>query len=327
MLAAAVVVTVLSMDGTLDRRDGVILLAVLVANIIYVVRTELTSCSGEVEGDACTTGPDDSSVRRLFPLNTMGQVAQFAIGAATVAVGSRFLVSSATAIAEMLGISEKVIGLTIVALGTSLPELATALTALIKGYQSLSAGNVVGANFINLTAVLGFASIVNPVPVGSSTVILDYPVMLGAMGALILFAATKRTLARWEGCVLLAGMQPISQPCSYTADARVTSGAGDRQPHIQAHGEAASRAILVSVSAREPTSSSGTEIPRLLGCHLSSLSCQNSLMSTSLMLRRLTSRMRMRSLPFCRSPRTLSLSQNPDILSTSAGKPNLLTIF
>jgi cation:H+ antiporter len=104
----------------------------------------------------------------------------------------------------MLGISEKVIGLTIVALGTSLPELATALTALIKGYQSLSAGNVVGANFTNLTAVLGFASIVNPVPVGSSTVILDYPVMLGAMGALILFAATKRTLARWEGCVLLA---------------------------------------------------------------------------------------------------------------------------
>ena len=86
-----------------------------------------------------------------------------------------------------------------------MPEFATAVTALIKGHQSLSAGNIVGANFINLTAVLGFASIVNPIPIGSSSIMLDYPVMLGVMGALILFALTKRTLSRWEGCVLLAG--------------------------------------------------------------------------------------------------------------------------
>jgi cation:H+ antiporter len=205
MLAAAVIVAILSMDGALDRRDGIILLAVLVANIIYVVRTEFRSCSGEAEEDGCSADPDASSARRLLPLSTIGQAVQFAIGAAAVAIGSRFLVSSATTIAEMLGISEKVIGLTIVAVGTSLPEFATAVTALIKGHQSLSAGNIVGANFINLTAVLGFASIVNPIPIGSSSIMLDYPVMLGVMGALILFALTKRTLSRWEGCVLLAG--------------------------------------------------------------------------------------------------------------------------
>ncbi len=203
MLAAAVVVTVLSMDGTLNRPDGVILVGVLVANIIYVVRTELSSSQRDAGHDVTLAESDAPSARRLFPLSTMGQVAQFVMGAATVAVGSRFLVTSATTIAEMLGISEKVVGLTIVALGTSLPELATAITSLVKGHQSLSAGNILGANFINLTAVLGFASLTNPVPVGSSTIMLDYPVMLALMGALMLFAVTRRTLARWEGFVLL----------------------------------------------------------------------------------------------------------------------------
>jgi len=204
MLAAAVAVTVLSMDGTLNRLDGVILLGVLVANIIYVVRTELSPSQREAERHVSSAEPEASSARRLFPLSTMGQVAQFVMGAATVAVGSRFLVTSATTIAEMLGISEKVIGLTIVSVGTSLPELATAITSLIKGHQSLSAGNILGANFINLTAVLGFASVVNPITVGSGFIMLDFPVMLVVMGALMLFAVTRRTLARWEGFILLA---------------------------------------------------------------------------------------------------------------------------
>ena len=204
MLAAAVAVTVLSMDGTLNRLDGVILLGVLVANIIYVVRTELSPSQREAERHVSSAEPEASSARRLFPLSTMGQVAQFVMGAATVAVGSRFLVTSATTIAEMLGISEKVIGLTIVSVGTSLPELATAITSLIKGHQSLSAGNILGANFIDLTAVLGFASVVNPITVGSGFIMLDYPAMLAFMGALMLFALTRRTLARWEGFILLA---------------------------------------------------------------------------------------------------------------------------
>ncbi|NLU41086.1 MAG: calcium/sodium antiporter [Firmicutes bacterium] len=204
MLAAAVVVTVLSMDGTLSRLDGFILLGVLVANIIYVVMTELSSSQREAEHHVSSAEPEASSARRLFPLSTMGQVAQFVMGAATVAVGSRFLVTSATTIAEMLGISEKVIGLTIVSVGTSLPELATAITSLIKGHQSLSAGNILGANFIDLTAVLGFASVVNPITVGSGFIMLDFPVMLVVMGALMLFAVTRRTLARWEGFILLA---------------------------------------------------------------------------------------------------------------------------
>jgi len=204
MLAAAVAVTVLSMDGTLNRLDGVILLGVLVANIIYVVRTELSPSQREAERHVSSAEPEASSARRLFPLSTMGQVAQFVMGAATVAVGSRFLVTSATTIAEMLGISEKVIGLTIVSVGTSLPELATAITSLIKGHQSLSAGNILGANFIDLTAVLGFASVVNPITVGSGFIMLDFPVMLVVMGALMLFAVTRRTLARWEGFILLA---------------------------------------------------------------------------------------------------------------------------
>lgn len=206
MLAAAVLATVLSADGNLSRVDGALLLGALIAYVVYLIRSQRPATdAGDTEVDQGPTPAetDAPTSQRLFPLSTIGQVAQFVVGALTVAIGSRLLVSSATTIAETLGISEAVIGLTIVAAGTSLPELATAVTALIKGHQSLSAGNIVGANFINLTAVLGVSSMVNPIAVGSSSLLLDYPVMLALMGALILFAAIRRTLARWQGCILL----------------------------------------------------------------------------------------------------------------------------
>lgn len=133
------------------------------------------------------------------------------IGAAVIAVGADLLVDNAILIAEKCGVSEKVIGLTIVALGTSLPELVTAITSLVKGHGSLSLGNIIGANLFNLVLVSGVAITLNPfdVPVSgliggiNASLVLDIPVMLGVMAILTVPTLIKEKLSRWQGIILL----------------------------------------------------------------------------------------------------------------------------
>lgn len=132
-------------------------------------------------------------------------------GAAIIAVGAYLLVESATAIAQQLGVPESVIGLTVVAIGTSLPELVTAITSLIKGHGALSLGNIIGANIFNLVLVSGVAITINPfnVPENSllfsqnASFILDIPVMFAVMAILTLPALLKGKLKRWQGISLL----------------------------------------------------------------------------------------------------------------------------
>ena len=133
------------------------------------------------------------------------------VGAVVIAIGADFLVDNAIIIAEQFGVSQKVIGLTIVALGTSLPELVTAVTALLKGHGSLSLGNIIGANLFNLVLVSGVAVTLNPfdVPVSglvsgiNSSLIIDIPVMLGVMLILTVPTLLKEKLSRWQGILLL----------------------------------------------------------------------------------------------------------------------------
>ena len=133
------------------------------------------------------------------------------LGAAVIAVGADLLVDNAILIAEKCGVSEKVIGLTIVALGTSLPELVTAITSLVKGHGSLSLGNIIGANLFNLVLVSGVAITLNPfdVPVSgliggiNASLVLDIPVMLGVMAILTIPTLIKEKLSRWQGILLL----------------------------------------------------------------------------------------------------------------------------
>ena len=133
-------------------------------------------------------------------------------GAVVIACGADLLVDNAIIIAEKLGVSEKVIGLTIVALGTSLPEFVTAITSLIKGHGSLSLGNVIGANLFNLVLVSGMAVTINPfkVPVSgyiggiNSSLALDIPLMIAVMLILTVPALVKEKLYRFQGILLLA---------------------------------------------------------------------------------------------------------------------------
>ncbi len=138
------------------------------------------------------------------------------VGAIVIAFGADFLVDNAIIIAEKAGISQKVIGLTIVALGTSLPEFVTAITSLIKGHGSLSLGNIIGANLFNLVLVSGAAITICPfeVPVSSligginASLVLDIPVMFLVMGIMTIPTLFKQKLSRWQGIALL---------CIYTA--------------------------------------------------------------------------------------------------------------
>ena len=133
------------------------------------------------------------------------------LGAVVIAVGADLLVDNSILIAEKCGVSEKVIGLTIVALGTSLPELVTAITSLVKGHGSLSLGNIIGANLFNLVLVSGVAITLNPfeVPVSgliggiNASLVLDIPVMLGVMTILTVPTLIKEKLSRWQGILLL----------------------------------------------------------------------------------------------------------------------------
>jgi cation:H+ antiporter len=133
------------------------------------------------------------------------------IGAAAIAVGANFLVNNGTIIAAALGVPDSVIGLTMVALGTSLPELVTAITSLMKGHGALSLGNVIGANLFNIILVSGMAITISPFAIPTektlmgmnSSLLVDIPVMLGVMMLLCFPPLKTGKLYRWQGIILL----------------------------------------------------------------------------------------------------------------------------
>jgi cation:H+ antiporter len=134
---------------------------------------------------------------RLIPL-------YFILGAAGLYFGSEFLVANSVIIAKHFGLSEFVIGITIVALGTSLPELVTSVIAILKGQSSISIGNLIGSNIFNVFAVLGITSLVRPLDADTSLLISDLPIMLGVTLLLGLFLFLSRKLRRIEGVLLIS---------------------------------------------------------------------------------------------------------------------------
>lgn len=133
------------------------------------------------------------------------------LGAAIIAIGADLLVDNGTIIAEKLGVPQSVIALTFVALGTSLPELVTAVTALVKGHSSLSLGNIIGANIFNLVLVSGTAITINPFALPAakeflgmnSSLVIDLPLVFVVMGILTIPTIIKGKLSRWQGITLL----------------------------------------------------------------------------------------------------------------------------
>ncbi len=151
---------------------------------------------------------DEEAAPKALWMNVLLMLA----GAAAIAVGANLLVENGTRIAAALGVPDSVIGLTMVALGTSLPELITAITSLIKGHGALSLGNVIGANLFNIILVSGAAITISPFAIPSekklagmnASLVVDIPVMMLVMMILCLPTLKAGRLRRWQGIVLLA---------------------------------------------------------------------------------------------------------------------------
>lgn len=213
-IAAAVYCVSAYVLGTFSLLIGLVLLSIFV---IYMVMTVLrmknnATLSDELASETVTDEDHTSkSEADTAKDSLLKDIILLIVGAVVIAIGADFLVDNAIIIAEQFGVSQKVIGLTIVALGTSLPELVTAVTALLKGHGSLSLGNIIGANLFNLVLVSGVAVTLNPfdVPVSglvsgiNSSLIIDIPVMLGVMLILTVPTLLKEKLSRWQGILLL----------------------------------------------------------------------------------------------------------------------------
>ena len=204
LLAISVVIYGLVWNELVGRIEGVVLFIGIVVYTLWLLRGARKAESARVTSEyeeAVQQVEGETVTRPLY-----FQIGLVVVGLALLIQGSRFLVSSATTIAEALGVSDLVIGLTVVAVGTSLPELATSVMAAIRGQRDIAVGNVVGSNIFNLLAVLGASAAVSSsgISVNRELIRLDYPVMLAATLVLIPICWNGFAIKRWEGALLAA---------------------------------------------------------------------------------------------------------------------------
>jgi len=198
----------MAFDG-LDKFDGVVMLVMLATFLMWLIRSAKKHKNKDAEDDPLEQElidemPEDVSTKKSWLF--------FVVGLLGLLVSSRLLVWAAINIAESFGVSDLVIGLTIVALGTSLPELAASISSVLKKEDDLAVGNVIGSNVYNLLAVYSLPGLIAPGPVAESVIYRDFPVMLGFTGVLLIlgYGITKSGhISRWEGCGLLLAY------CSY----------------------------------------------------------------------------------------------------------------
>ena len=194
LIALSGAVYVLALDRRIGVGDGLLLVAAGVAYTVFAVRTS----RGEAPGGRAE-GP--GRARALA-----AQAGLVALGLLLLAVGARWLVAGAIVFARSLGVSELVIGLTVVAVGTSLPEVAASVIAAWRGERDIAVGNAIGSNLFNLAAVLGLTSLVAPggVPVAEAALAFDIPVMVAVAVACLPVFFVGHAVRRGEGAAFLA---------------------------------------------------------------------------------------------------------------------------
>jgi len=204
MIAVSIVILLMGMDGTIGRLDGVFLFAGVVAYTVFLIRQSRREESAEVKAEY-ESGFGDKGTPSKGTTSVLKNVGLIVVGLAGLMLGSKWLVDSAVSISEAFGVSELVIGLTIVAAGTSMPEVATSVMAAIKGERDIAVGNVVGSNIFNILCVLGLSSIVAPsgITVSDAALRFDIPVMIAvAVACLPIFFAGYR-ISRFNGAAFL----------------------------------------------------------------------------------------------------------------------------
>lgn len=204
LLAVSVLSIILVWDGSVARWNGFLLLIVFTAAMAYSIRRELKKA--KLEKSESLSGNDDSAEPKKVSLGK--SVFWLVLGLVLLVVSSRALVWGAVEIARTLGVSDLLIGLTIVAIGTSLPELASSIAAARKGENDLALGNIIGSNLFNTLAVVGLAAIVSPMDaIEKAVAYRDMPLMIALTVALIVLGFRRKgdgRLNRIAGAILLA---------------------------------------------------------------------------------------------------------------------------
>lgn len=195
MIGATALAIALLYDGSLTRTEGIIFFLLLVAYVVFSIRIAKKQAADPLAQEFSEEMKISKSGVALDVLMVIG-------GLVMLVFGARFLVDSAIVIAKAFGLSEAVIGLTIVAIGTSLPEFATSLIAAIKKEADIAVGNVVGSNIFNILGILGVSAFITPLSSSGITGI-DLGVMAGFALALWCFSATGHRITRLEGLVML----------------------------------------------------------------------------------------------------------------------------
>lgn len=219
MVGASVALWLFALDGVLSALECVAALVALAAFVVFGLRA--------ARDEQATTAPE-ASVEGGVPPRLLPQAALVVAGLVLLVLGARWFVAAAVTLAQAWGLSEAVIGLTIVAAGTSLPEVAASVVATLRGQRDIAVGNVVGSNIFNILGILGVAGLVGKdgLVVAPGLVAFDVPVMVAAALACLPIFATAHRIARWEGALFLGYY------VAYTAYLVLASGSHDALPQF-----------------------------------------------------------------------------------------------
>ncbi len=207
VIGTGLLAIVLVLDGVLSHVDGFILLAVLICYLIWSARNS-EGAGGEPPLEKLAAHPHDLDLSHLdHPRGASTKTAALftVIGIVLLLVASRMLVIGSVKIAAYLGVGELIIGLTIVAIGTSLPELAAAVAAARKGVHDMIIGNIIGSNVFNTLGVLGLTGAIKVTDIDTAALARDFPIMFGFTILMFVFALTKGAFSRFEGTLLMIG--------------------------------------------------------------------------------------------------------------------------
>ncbi len=202
MIGASLLLLLLALDGGISRLDGALLFGLLAVYTGFLVVQSRKEGKAVEQEYAQEFG---EAAKSAWDSHWAAQLGLIAAGLGLLVLGSNWLVEAAIAFAKVLGVSELVIGLTIVAAGTSLPEVATSILAAIRGERDIAVGNVVGSNTFNVLGVLGVSGLVAPaaLSVPPSMLAFDIPVMIAVALACLPIFFTGNLIARWEGALFL----------------------------------------------------------------------------------------------------------------------------
>jgi len=199
LIAIVIISFILAIDGKIVRWEGIVLLSLMVVHMVTVVLLHKFHKKNEKDKEVEQSLDEHEKSGPLWK-----QFFMFGVGVLGVIMAGKLIVDSATAVAEAFKISEEVIGRTVVAIGTSLPEIATCIVAAKKGHGDLAFGDIIGADILNLLLIIGTAATVKGLDIGKEAIFFNFPIMFIVVVTMLGLATIGYKLQKWKGWVLLS---------------------------------------------------------------------------------------------------------------------------